>query len=108
MAKKEKKKELLGDPKEHKDTIESTVRLAHIVTEDRMAQRVAFEIITHYCDDITIGKAKSMARDMSVKIRNTFHHIENETLRIDDEQANSMDFWIDQIVNAGKNFNQKP
>lgn len=83
-------------------------RFNKLITKDRLAQKVVLEILIHRCDDMTIGKAKSIARDISVQVRNIIHEVDSERLQISDDQASSESFWIDQIKNSGKDFNQKP
>lgn len=78
-----------------------------IVTEDRMAQRIIFELLVKHCEELTIKKAKSLSMEISVQVRNAFNQINDEGLCITDLQANDVTFWIDQIKNAGKDFNQK-
>jgi len=79
-----------------------------IVTEGRLSERVALELLISRCDDMTIGNAKALARDMSTQIRNTIYEIDKRGLKITDTQANSEMFWIDAIRNSGCDFNQKP
>jgi hypothetical protein len=81
-------------------------KIDKFITRDRMAQRVALEILIHRCPDLTIKRALSISRDMSVQIRNILSAVEKEKLSLTDEQANSESFWIQQIKNSGKDFNQ--
>ena len=78
-----------------------------IVTESRMTEKVALEIIMHRVPEITIKKAIGLARDLSVQIRNTIYYIEKENLNLTDKEANSESYWIHAIQQSGKNFNKK-
>lgn len=77
------------------------------ITEDRMCQRVALELLLDRCPDMTIKSAKTLARDLSVQLRNTIHDIKRLKLSLTDEQANQTLFWIKQVRNAGMLFNQR-
>lgn len=78
-----------------------------IITEDRMAQRIVLEVLLHKVNNITIKEAKNIASIVSVKIRNAFYYIKKQGLVLTDKQANSLEFWVKQVVNSGKDINQE-
>lgn len=83
------------------------IKTDFVITKDRVAQRIVLEILIDSVPGITIREAKDISRKVSVKISNALLEIKKGGLKLTDEQANSVDFWIDQIVNSARDFNQK-
>lgn len=77
-------------------------------TKDNIVRRIVFEILVHKCEDLTIKEAKSIARTISIKVRHGLSEVDKQGLSLKDEQMHDMSFWIDQVLNSGKDFNQKP
>ena len=79
-------------------TIKFMKTAQQIVTENRIAQKVVLEILVDSCPDLTIGKAKDLARVISVQVSNAIYRLQRNKMIITDAQANSLSYWLGKLT----------